>query len=89
MSDSQVWVLEQRFDWSYFFENGTGIIVTVNRERYCAIISEFFWRLKNWNGEGIEHGHFMVATRRGNMPYLQIHNRPSEEKVSEQINFRI
>ena len=43
MSHYLVQILVQRYDWAIFFENKQGKAVTVNGDRYRAILNEFLF----------------------------------------------
>lgn len=61
----------------YSFENAAGNTITVNGERYRAIISDFLGPyLKELEiGMDLNNGHFIVTAGRSNVPYLQRHGR--------------
>jgi len=40
-SDCLVWFLIRRHYWAFFFENERGAAITVNDERYRAMLNEF------------------------------------------------
>ena len=61
-----VLILVQRHNWGpFFFENEQGEAVTVNGDRYRAVLKEFLF-LKNWRGGYWQH---LGSTERRYVPY--------------------